>query len=310
MQIRRYTKEDKELWNGFLNEAKNSIFIFNRDYMEYHSDRFEDHSLFFYNEDKLISILPLSSCGKELFSHGGLTFGGFITKNDMKQHYMEDLFACLIDYMRENGFCSLIYKAIPHIYHKQSAEEDIYVLNKINARIMKIEAATVVKLQDRIKMPKGRKAQISRAKREGVIVELSDDFESFINLENEVLKEYHNSKAVHTGEELKLLHEKFPEQIKLYVGKLHGEMISGTVLYINDEVVRTQYLASNDLGREIGALDLVISNVLDKYQDRIWFDFGKSTEGDGSILNEGLIAQKEGFGGRTHVYQTWKVETI
>ena len=38
-----------------------------------------------------------------------------------------------------------------------------------------------------------------------------------------------------------------------------------------------------------------------------YIDFGKSTEGNGSILNEGLISQKEGFGGRTFVYQTWSI---
>ena len=39
-----------------------------------------------------------------------------------------------------------------------------------------------------------------------------------------------------------------------------------------------------------------------------WLDFGISTEDAGRFLNEGLISQKEGFGGRTNIYQTWKIK--
>ena len=59
---------------------------------------------------------------------------------------------------------------------------------------------------------------------------------------------------------------------------------------------------------EIGALDLAISTVIDTYRDsKKWLDFGISTEDGGHYLNEGLISQKEGFGGRTNIYQTWKL---
>ena len=150
--------------------------------------------------------------------------------------------------------------------------------------------------------------QVTRARREGVIFEESTNFDSFIALENEVLSEHHNATAVHTGAELALLHERFPEQIKLYVGRYKDEIIAGCVLFIYDNLVHTQYLAANDLAREIGALDFVVYNLIEIYlPTKTWFDFGKSTEGNGSILNEGLISQKEGFGGRTFVYQTWSI---
>ena len=127
-------------------------------------------------------------------------------------------------------------------------------------------------------------------------------------MENDVLGEYHNATAVHTGKELELLHNRFPEQIKLYVGK-HGEdIVAGCLLFVYENLVHTQYLAANDWARENGALDLVIFTLIEKFKDnKKWFDFGKSTEGDGKILNKGLISQKEGFGGRTFVYQTWKI---
>ena len=60
-------------------------------------------------------------------------------------------------------------------------------------------------------------------------------------------------------------------------------------------------------GREVHALDwlfdVVIRQSLEKHP---YFDFGISTENQGTYLNEGLIYQKEGFGGRGICYDWYK----
>lgn len=308
----RYTGEYKEQWNCFNASCKNSLFMFDRGFMDYHSDRFTDHSLLFFDEkEKLVAILPMSEKEGVLTSHGGLTYGGFLADSKMRQSTMNDCFNALIAYAREKGFRKIIYKAVPHIFHTQPAEEDKYSLFLNHASVAKVEAATVVNLQQPLKMPKGRKAQISRARREGVVIrELTkpEDFERFIALENHVLSERHGTHAVHTGGELALLHSRFPARIHLIGALLGEELIAGTVLFEYDQVVHTQYLAANDVARQIGALDLAVSTVLNDYQGKkLWLDFGISTEDMGRYLNEGLISQKEGFGGRTNVYETWEI---
>ena len=46
-----------------------------------------------------------------------------------------------------------------------------------------------------------------------------------------------------------------------------------------------------------------------KYKEsKKWLDFGISTEHGKIYLNEGLCAQKEGFGGRTGVYEVWELD--
>ncbi len=309
MQAVQYSPSHSKEWDEFLDIAVNSLFMFKRRYMEYHSDRFVDNSLMFYDEDSLVAVMPASIDGQVLVSHGGLTYGGFIFGKSMKQSHMNEVTECLIGYMKENHLKTLIYKEVPLIYHSIPAEECEYSLFWRGAFLKKMECSSVVDLKNRIKFPKGRKAQVSRAKREGVEVVTSTDFRAFIDLENEVLKEYHNAKAVHTGQELELLHDRFPDNIRLVAGMYQGKIIAGALLFVYDNVVKTQYLAANDKGREIGALDLVISTALDEYSEtKKWFDFGKSTEGDGDILNEGLISQKEGFGGRTVMYKTWQLD--
>ena len=308
MEIHKYKDIDFNSWNNFIDTSKNGIFMFNRNFMEYHKDRFTDNSLLFYDNDKLIAIFPASIKDGVLSSHGGLTYGGFITSNDMKQHHMNDCFVALKEYTRQNGIKEIIYKHIPHIYHKQPAEEDLYSLFALGAEIIKIEASTVVDLKQPLKMPKGRKAQVGRARREGVEIKESNDFESFIALENTVLQERHGTKAVHSSAELNLLQERFPSNIKLLGAFYQNQLIAATVLFIYENVVHTQYMAANETAREIGALDLAVSTVIETYKDsKKWLDFGISTEDGGHFLNEGLISQKEGFGGRTNIYQTWKI---
>lgn len=307
--VKPYIEGKRDEWNAFLDNSKNGIFMFNRNFMEYHKDRFKDFSMMFYDEDSLVAIMPASILGYEVYSHCGLTYGGIITNDKMKQHKMNDCFDVLIRYLKENNVKKLIYKTMPTFYHNIFAQEDLYPLWKSGAKIVRRGISTTVDLGNQLKMPKGRKAQISRAKRERVVVEESKDFDKFIELENEVLLKHHGTTAVHTAEELKLLNSKFPEGVKLYIAKKDDEIIAGTLLFIYKNVVHTQYMASSKIGREIGGLDLLISTLIDKFKgSKKYFDFGISTEQDDKIFNQGLCAQKEGFGGRTTVYDIYELK--
>lgn len=308
--IKKYKKEFKYIWDNFVNTSKIPMFMFNRDFMEYHKDRFQDASILFFNEkEELIAVMPASSNGRKIISHGGLTYGGIISNKKMKQHTMLDCFDVLKQYYRLLGFNCLIYKSIPYIYFNCPAQEDLYALFRNDAKLLKAECSCTIDFGNIISMPKGRKAQISRAKREGSFITESTDFEGFINLENEVLEKYHNTKAVHTGKELSYLYEKFPNNIKLFIAHdSHGQYVGGSVVFIYNDIIHTQYLAANDWARKNGALDLVIKYIFDKYkEEKHYLDFGISNENNGLILNEGLMSQKEGFGGRSVIQHTWEI---
>ena len=312
--IRRYSDCDRMLWNEFNSKAKNRLFMFDRDYMDYHRDRFVDHSLLLYSDETLVALFPACEREKTLISHGGLTYGGLLTDCSMKQHTMMDCVEALKEYAVGHGFNKIVYKTIPYIYHKQPAEEDRFALFASGAKLVTVDASTYVNLRNPLKMPKGRKAQISRAQREGVsVLRLTElkDYKEFIQLENEVLEARHETHAVHTAEELKLLHDRFPDNIHLFVGIKDGKIIAGTVVFEYENVVHTQYMAANDEARCIGALDLTVATVMKTYSEsKAWLDFGISTEHNRIYLNEGLISQKEGFGGRTGVYEIWEMNLL
>ncbi len=310
MKVVPYSENQKMVWDAFVDVSKNGIFMFKRGFMDYHADRFSDASLLIYNDsEELIALMPATRHGEEIRSHGGLTYGGILSSERMKQAMMLECFEAIRVYYLAQGIKRIIYKSIPHIFHRLPSEEDTYALFRCQAKLLKVEPASVADLQRPYKLPKGRKAQISRAKREGITIRETTDFAAFIALENEVLSKHHNATAVHTGEELTLLHNRFPEQIKSYCAyDKENQICGGCVVFIYDYTVHTQYLAANDYARENGGLDLVISEVMSLYrQTHRYFDFGISTEEMGAFLNVGLIAQKEGFGGRSVAYLTWEI---
>ena len=312
IEIKKYVSSQKNEWDQFCNTSKTPMFMFNRDFMDYHKDRFFDNSLMFYDGTELIAIMPANINRGILYSHGGLTYGGIIIGVKQKQHTIIDCIVSLKEYCIKNEITRVVYKCIPHIYHLQPSEEDIYALYYHGAKLKKIEATTVVNLQKTLKMSKGRKSQITRAKREMVeVLELYEKeyYDLFIALENDVLYTKHQTTAVHSSEELFRLFQNFPNHIKLIGAFKDNNLIAGAVLFIYDNVIHTQYMAANDLARKIGALDLVINTIIERYKStHVWLDFGISTEENGRILNFGLIAQKEGFGGRTNIYSTWEMD--
>ena len=116
---------------------------------------------------------------------------------------------------------------------------------------------------------------------------------------------------VHTIEELELLRSRFPDNIRLFMAYLGDEALGGTLVFECGRVVHTQYISASSRGKELGALDLVFSWLInERYAEKPYLDFGKSTEDQGSYLNSNLIHQKEGFGGRGVCYDIyeWTIE--
>jgi len=228
MRIVEYDSSKRDEWNLFVKQAKSPLFMFDRNFMEYHSDRFVDASLMFYQNDELMAVLPATLHDDEVRSHGGLTYGGLICSPKAKQHHVLESFQELTFHLQNKKIKSLIYKNIPYIFHRIPSQEDLYGLFLSGAEIEKVEPTCVIDFQHSdpaLKPSKGRKAQISRARREGVIIEDSEDFESFMALENKVLMERHNTIAVHTADELKLLHERFPDNIRCVVARYDSRII-------------------------------------------------------------------------------------
>ena len=307
LKVIKYTKDKKKEWDTFVAKTKNFHFFFYRDYMEYHSNRFTDCSLMIYNKNKLIALLPANKNDDVLYSHQGLTFGGFLIDNKMSSVIMLDIFGNVKNFLKKNGINKIIYKAIPYIYHLNPAEEDRYALFVHDAKLIRRDLTTTIYLTNRLKFQERRKRIIRKALKNNIFIEETNEFRQYWEILENVLRKFHNTKPVHTLHEIKKLASLFPDNIKLFVAKRNDNVLAGTVIFENPKIVHTQYLANSDEGRKLGALDLVIDYLINFYKDKLYFDFGISNENDGRYLNKGLCEYKEGFGGRAVVHDTYEL---
>ena len=270
--------------------------------------------MIFYN-GKLCALLPANEVeDKTLVSHQGLTYGGLLTCNKMTAAITCQVFDAINIYLKGRGFQKVIYKAIPWIYHNIPSEEDLYaIMQTCKARLLAREISTTIPLMHKLRFSEQRRRGIHKANRCNLTIHEANmnDIWEFWNILNTNLQHKYHTAPVHTYEELKLLMTRFPENIKGYVVKdaESHNVLAGSLIYITPQVTHTQYIAASPQGKEEGALDLLFDELINQKQwNTTYFDFGKSTEQQGTYLNENLIHQKEGFGGRGVVYDTYEWE--
>lgn len=312
-EIERYTSDKAAEWNQFVEKAKNGTFLFKRNYMDYHADRFQDHSLMFYKQGRLYALLPANDDGEGTFwSHQGLTYGGLIMSDKCRAEEVCNLFSQMNDYLQEKHFQRVVYKHIPWIYASQPSEEDLFAITDVcKATIRTRDIASVVDMKAPISFSELRLRGARKAEKVGVSIKESEDISSFWQLLDDHLWQKFHTHPVHTLQEITLLKDRFPENIRLFTAEKDGEIVGGTLLYLSYTTVKTQYISANDEGLQCGALDMLFHQLLNntKWNQR-YFDFGTSNIKADDSLNAPLIHQKEGFGARAVCYDTyeWRVE--
>ena len=309
--VQKYDASYYELWNNFVAESRNGTFLFHRDFMEYHSDRFEDFSLLVFEDtDKLMAILPANRAGDEVFSHQGLTYGGVVYK-DIKLAKVISIFKGVLFFLNSEGLKKIHIKSIPSIYHKKPAEELLYALFLTEAKLVRRDSLSVIDLTQKNKISKSRLENIRRGKKNNLRIVEDDNFELFwdkILIPN--LHKKHGAKPVHSVKEILYLKSKFPTRIRhfnLYYG---DEIMAGTTIFVTDKVIHPQYVSGNSFKNELGSLDYLYHHLITEvFKEYPFFDFGISNEEMGKKLNEGLCFWKETFGASTIVQDFYEVPT-
>lgn len=307
-EIRKYDIADRQEWDSFIGKSKNGTFLFKRGYMEYHNDRFEDYSLLVYDKKKLRAVLPANVKDDILQSHGGLTYGGLISDGCMTTETAMEVFSEINKYLLEQGIEKVVYKPTPWIYHTLPAEEDLYAIIQVcGAKLISREISSTVYLPNRPKFSQLRRRCVNKARRNGIKVRECNDIATFWNILNANLEGRYGVSPVHTEKELSLLASRFPDSIKLFMAYDGEEALGGTLVFVMNEIVHTQYIAASPKGKTVGALDMVFDELInEEFSNYRFLDFGKSTEHHGIWLNKNLIHQKEGFGGRGVCYDVYE----
>jgi Acetyltransferase (GNAT) domain len=307
LAVERYEPAARSSWDDVVKRARARHFLFERDYMEYHADRFADASLMVLKDGDPIAVLPGSRHGDEIVSHGGLTFGGLLSGPELTVSGTLAAFDAIAATLRDDGVRRLVYKAVPHLYHVAPAEEDLYALHAAGARLVRRDVSAAVAAGSPSAYSEERRRAIRRGASAGLELGESAQIEDFMELLAEVLQARHGVEPVHTPAEMRLLADRFPGRIRLWTASAGGELVAGALIYETPVVAHAQYIANGPRGRELGAGDALFDHLLTAvYRDK-WFDFGISNEREGE-LNAGLMRNKEGFGARAVVHDRYLLE--
>jgi hypothetical protein len=290
------------------------VFLFDRGFMDYHADRFVDHSLLIEDGTELLALLPASErsegADRVLVSHGGLTYGGFVVGPRFTVGKAIETMGAVVNYLREVGVHRLLYKSIPFIYAKYPCQEDLYALHGAGARLVRRDVSSAIDQTCRLAMQERRLRGSRKASKAGVIVRECQNYEAYWHVLGQKLLERHGVKPVHSLDEIRMLAARFPKNIRLFGAFREDTLVAGVLMFVSDSVAHAQYIASSDEGRDVGALDLLFAWLIgDVFAGKPYFDFGISTEDGGKVVNRGLLDQKEGFGGRAVVHDFYELET-
>lgn len=261
-----------------------------------------------YRQGALYALLPANAEGDVLWSHRGLTYGGIVMTDKAMAERIQQLFRELNDYLGRQGFRKVVYKTVPHIYHRVPSEEDWFSLFSIcRAQLVDRSVSSTIDLSQPLKWRRDRKYGVNRAFANGVQVGESSDWAGFWQVLESNLMHKYGAKPVHTLWEIELLHSRFPDNIRLFTAERNGQILGGTVIYLSPMVAHAQYISASPEGKALRVIDALFDYILHECDWPVrYFDFGTSNEEDGHILVEPLIYQKEGFGGRAVCYDTYE----
>lgn len=305
--IERYNPTtDRELWNRLNGAARNATFLTDRNYMDYHSDRFRDYSLIA-RKGKVTALLPANITGDNiLHSHQGLTYGGWILP---RRHFdsvdMMSLWEAMLDFCKLHGIRGIDYKPLPHIYAVQPSQEDIYALFRFGGRLTECNISAAVKLTSTPGFNEMRRRQLKKSA--GAQIEIAkadseEEYREFHTVLTDCLSSRHDATPVHNVDEMLLLAGRFPQSTELWVAKSGGEIHAGIWLYLSEKVAHCQYIGTTAKGRETNMLTALIDRLIKHATEGQfgpaveYFDFGTSNEDNGLILNENLYRQKASMG--------------
>ncbi len=313
--VRRYREEDAELWDTLTAESWNGTFLHQRRFLAYHGERFQDLSLVVEDDrGRIVGVFPAAlDPGRTdtVVSHPGLSYGGLVHNGALRGAAMLEVLQGISGMYRELDLRYLRYKAVPNIYHVVPSADDLYALFRLGAVRYRCDLSAAVDLDSRGNPSKLRLRNLGKAQGAGVRVAIGPRYlEPFWAVMEENLRTKHDTRPVHTLEEITFLQSRFPEQIRCIVGTVGQRVVAGVVLFDSPRVAHVQYSASTAAGNSVGASTMVMDYATGQSADlgARYFDFGISNEQEGRILNEGLYRFKTSFGAGGIVHEFYEVE--
>lgn len=296
-EVRPYDAADADAWDALVAHSVNGTFLHSRRYLGYHGDRFADLSLML-DGNAVFPAAEDPADSTRIVSHPGITYGGLVHDGTVRGDAMLDALTAVAEHYKASRYRTLRYKAVPAIYHREPAQDDLYALHRLGARLYRRDLSATVEIAAQTTPRNDRRRNPRVAERRGAT--LSRDpahLGAFWQVLTDSLAARHAAKPVHTADEMRTLMERFPDSITVETVLVDGEVVGGTVHYRTDRVLHCQYSAASPQGAKAYALDLAFADAIGTCAVP-YYDFGISTEDEGRTLNASLYDFKTSFGAR------------
>jgi hypothetical protein len=311
--VRGYRAADAERWDLLCARSRNATFLHTRRFLSYHGDRFVDRSCVVERDGELVGVFPaaasptVSTCA---VSHPGATYGGLIHCGALAGAAGVEALREIGMHLRREGFRTLRYKAVPHIYQVVPAQEDLYALFRLGATRDRVDLSCAIDLQSAVPLSTRRRRGYRKALTERLRVEVGlHQLAEFWPVLCDNLAGRHAKTPPHSLDEISALAARLPEQLQLVCARHAAAVVAGALIFVTPRVHHAQYIGSSPAGRSVGGLDAVFQHCIEWARGRTrYFDFGISTEREGLWLNEGLDGFKREFGGGGVVHEHFSVD--
>jgi hypothetical protein len=303
--IKRYNTSKKKEWDLFIDDNNPFTFLFYRDYMDYHSNRFTDYSLMIFQDATLIALFPANISDETIiYSHQGLSYGGLIYDPSKWNGLIEKtIYQGIIDYFKTILISKISIKIPPHFYGLHM-ERQINILSAVGADVQKSFLSMAANMEPPLKIHKSKyKRYRKRKQKNEFTIKDDNDFKVFWNqVLTPCLEEKYQSKPVHELDEILELHRCFPKNIVQWNLYFENKIIAGITIFFKNDIIRSQYGATR-LGYEAFApLDYLYIYLFEFYYTKgiKIFDMGSIPPNDDLSYPEGLVNYKKELGCDTH----------
>jgi len=312
LHARPYAPDDERRWDDLVESSWNGTFLHTRGYLSCTDERIADVSLVIEEgKGQLLGVLPAGVHASDrtmVESHPGVAYGGIVHRGELTGLRMLAAVEAVVDRYYHDGWRTLRYKPVPHIYHRVAAADDLYALYRLGASRSRCDVASVVDLHDRLPSSGRRARSLRKAQRAGVEVMRGAEYlDALWAVVSERLSEKFAAEPLHDANALARVQALFPDRVECVVGVLDGGVVAGVTVFRTDRVDHAQYIAADERGYRAAALDAVLAACLDAGEQSAarWFSFGNSTTYGGRVFNEGLFAYKSGYGAGTVVHDSF-----
>ena len=255
---------------------------------------------------KLFSVFPAAEkkIGGtiHLVSHPGASVGSFVVPESLSIADSMALADCLVTYAKGCEFDRIRITLPPTLYQRRLSNYMDFAFFKQNFYYVKRDITSILFLEESLettveKFRSSHRRAVRKANEKGVLVRQSNDFDSFYRILEKNLNIRHGVTPTHSLEELKHIHELFPDKINLFAAYIDDTMVAGVVNFlVNNHVVLAFYISHDENYAEYRAVNLLFYSIFDWAVQSHFkiYDFGTFTVDEEP--NMGLGRFKENFG--------------